>query len=225
MKYGRVCLAASLVALSGAAGAEAADLGRQPSRTVDGGDLERMPALWRGLYWGLAVGASGGGVDVENIGKKDKMDVDGSSLSVSVIGGYNFTNGPWIWGIEADLFDPGLDERKAIAGLGTLSAKSDWHGSLRLRAGYAWDRAMVYGTAGLALAELEIKSSLGGKDSSVQTGIAAGLGAEYAIDENWRVRVEGLVYSFSDDDVKLAGSSRDISWGHSTLRSGIMRKF
>ena len=131
---------------------------------------------------------------------------------------------PWLEIYQADINSSGFDESKAIAGLGTLSANANWYGSLRLRGGYTWDRLMLYGTAGLALADLEIKSSLGGKNSSVQTGLAFGIGAEYAIDDKWTARAEALTYSFNED-VTLAGKKQDVDFGHATIRLGATRKF
>ncbi|MGO4682386.1 outer membrane protein [Hyphomicrobium sp. 2TAF46] len=205
--------------------AHAADLGGAPRRGPSNAFVDQTPVLWQGLYMGLMIGATASGVDVEKFGKKDKADIDGASVGFGTVAGYNFGNGPWLFGFEADVNSGGFDDKKSIAGLGTLSAEANWFGSLRFRAGYTWDRMMIYGTAGLAIADLDIKSSLGGKDSVVATGLAVGLGTEYAIDENWRGRAEGLLYAISDEDVKLAGSQRDVTWGHATFRLGLVRGF
>lgn len=208
--------------------ASAADLGgpqRRGASKFAPAEPDQRPAVWQGLYAGFTIGAVGAGVDVDKFGKKDDTDLDGSSAGFGGVVGYNIANGPWVWGVEADINGGGLDEKKAIAGLGTLSAESNWYGSLRLRGGYAWERVMIYGTAGIAFSELDIKSSLGGKDSGVMTGLAAGFGGEYAIDNNWQLRAETLFYAFDTDDVKLAGANRDVSLGFATVRLGATRKF
>jgi outer membrane immunogenic protein len=185
---------------------------------------QRAPAIWQGLYLGLTAGAAGAGVDVDKFGKKDDLDLEDTRFAVAPVIGYNFSNGPWIWGVEADFSSSGFEQKKTIAGLGTLQASSDWFGSVRLRGGYAFNQVLVYGTAGLAFADFDIKSSLGGKSSSTATGFAFGLGAEYAIDQNWAARIEGIAYTF-DEDIKLAGATRSVDMVHSTIRAGITRRF
>lgn len=220
MKRGTSLLigALSFWCVSGAA-ALAADLG--PSRRAV---ADQMPSLWQGWYGGLSLGVTSSGVDVEKFGKKDDADISGNSVGLGAFAGVNVANGPWIFGLEADINGGGFDDKKTIAGLGTVTAEANAFGSVRFRTGYAWDRWMVYGSAGLAIADLEIKSSLGGKESLVSTGLAVGLGTEYAISENWRARAEGLVYMF-DDKVELAGAERDVNWGHATFRLGAVRRF
>jgi outer membrane immunogenic protein len=233
MSYGNsFILLGALAQVLGAASAGpagAADLGGKSAPwggMKDDGHAyaENAPALWQGLYLGVTLGATGSAADVKNIGTKDNADLDGGSVSIAPVIGYNFSNGPWVWGVEADINSAGFDETKSITGLGTLSASADWYGSLRLRGGYAWDRLMIYGTAGIAFSDFEIKSSLGGKDSSLQTGLALGLGAEYAIDDRWTARAEALTYTFNDD-VTLAGKKQDVDFGHATVRLGVTRKF
>lgn len=234
MSYGNTFIlsGALALALSGvaAAPARAADLGGNSNAPWGGlkGDggayVERAPGLWQGLYLGVTLGATGAAADVKNSGKKDDADLLGSSVSIAPVIGYNFSNGPWVWGVEADLNSSGFDEKRSITGLGTLAASADWYGSVRLRGGYAWDRFLIYGTAGVAFGDFEIKSSLGGKNSSIQTGLALGVGAEYAIDDKWTARAEALTYSFNDD-VTLAGKKQDVDFGHATVRLGLTRKF
>ena len=139
--------------------------------------------------------------------------------------GYNFTNGPWVWGVEADISGHGFDKKKpkAVASLGNLTADDAPLGSLRLRGGYAWNSVLLYGTAGVAFTNIEVKSSLGGK-ADFNAGFVAGLGAEWAFDKNWTARVEGLAYAFGSDDT-LAGAKREVGLGTSTLRLGIARRF
>ena len=78
--------------------------------------------------------------------------------------------------------------------------------------------------AGLAFSDVEIKSSLGGKSSEIQTGLALGLGAEYAIDNDWTARAEAITYVFGNE-VTLAGKKEDVDFGNATLRLGATRRF
>ena len=79
----------------------------------------------------------------------------------------------------------------AATGLGCRTA-SNWIGTLRARGGYAWDRVLIYGTAGGAGAN--VQTSLTGLP--VQTnavfGWTVGGGVEVALGENWTFKAEYL---------------------------------
>jgi outer membrane immunogenic protein len=79
----------------------------------------------------------------------------------------------------------------APAGLSCKTA-SNWLGTLRARVGYAWDRVLVYGTAGGAGANIETAlTGLPFQNNSV-FGWTAGAGVEVAFAENWTFKVEYL---------------------------------
>jgi outer membrane immunogenic protein len=196
-----------------------------PSAHAGDGYGEGTPALWRGLYLGGTLNMSGSGIDISGVGKKDKTDLDSSLVTIAPVIGYNFTGGPWVWGLEADVSPAGFDEKKPLSGLGTVTAASDWYGSVRLRAGYAWDHLLIYGTAGVTFSDLEIKSSSGGSDDGVRAGLALGVGAEYAIDRAWTARIEAIGYGFGEEDVELAGQKHDVSLSHGSLRLGLTHRF
>jgi outer membrane immunogenic protein len=218
-----LCLAGCIVAWS--VPATAADLGRPKTlEPVENRD-DRRPALWNGLYGGLTVGAMTSVLDVDKVGSD--RDLKRTDAVPGVFVGYNFANnGPWLWGVEADLQSHGFDKKKstAVAGLGNLSANEAALGSIRLRGGYTWSDVLFYGTAGLALSNVEATSSLGGK-TNFKTGLAIGLGAEWAFDKAWTARIEGIGYGFGKDEVVLAGTKRDVGLGSSTLRLGVARRF
>lgn len=203
--------------------AAAADLGG-PLRHQPVHDADASPAIASGAYWGITLGVESGSVDFDHVGKKNESDLDHPSIGFGGVVGYNLRDGRWLWGVEADLSGTRFRDSAPLGGLGTVTANSDWFGSLRLRGGYTWGNTLVYGTAGLAFSDLDIKSSIKGHEHNVRTGLAVGLGTEYAFDDNWTARVEGLVYTF-DDDVTLAGNKQDLSWSHTSIRLGLLRKF
>jgi outer membrane immunogenic protein len=209
---------AAVCVLAHASAASAADLKGYNTALEDS-----RPALWQGLYGGITLGGNSTIIDVNKVGSD--RDLKTQNASVGVLAGYNFTNGPWVWGGEIDLQGHGFDKKKstAVAGLGNVSANSGALGSLRLRGGYAWNNMLLYGTAGLALTNIEAKSSLGGK-ADFKAGLVLGLGAEYAFDKAWIGRVEALAYGFGQD-ATLAGTKRDIGLGTSSVRAAIIRRF
>jgi outer membrane immunogenic protein len=200
----------------------AADLGGRDGLKDGGFKPEQKPAIWQGLYVGATLGASSTIVNVDKAG--NDRDLKGNRASFSGFAGYNFANGPWVWGVEADLARHGVDKKPvAVSGLGNLSGEHGLLGSARLRGGYAWNDVLFYGTAGIAFTNIAVKSSLGGK-SEFSTGAVIGLGAEWAFDKAWTARIEGLAYGFGDTGT-LAGTKRDVALGTSTLRLGVAHKF
>jgi outer membrane immunogenic protein len=187
-------------------------------------DYSSYPGLWQGRYAGVTLGAGGMGIDVNGFGTRNKSDIDGGSVAGGVLVGYNMRNGPWIGGIEADLTGMAVDEKKAVTGLGTLTAGSNFMGTVRLRGGYAWERLYLFASAGLAVTDIHIKSSLGGDDSFVAVTPALGIGAEFAFNNDWAARVD-LIAAGGSADVTLAGEKRDIDFGESTLLLGLTRRF
>ena len=69
---------------------------------------------------------------------------------------------------------------------------SNWLGTLRARFGYAWDRVLVYGTAGGAGANVETALTGLPYQSSPVFGWTVGGGIEVAVAEHWTFKAEYL---------------------------------
>jgi len=218
MTVSKRLVTATLLVYSTIASASAADLK----------GYGQTPALpendWQGFYAGVTLGSASAGFVAEETGKRD-ADFSDTSFQVGALAGYNFTNGPFVWGLETDLQAISFDDKKhAVRGLGTLEPDGNLVGSVRLRAGYAFDTLLVYGTAGVAFSNLELTSSKGGT-TEFSTGVALGLGAEWAFDPGWTARAEAMVYAFGEEDAKIGGQDRDLGAAVSSLRLGIARRF
>jgi outer membrane immunogenic protein len=130
--------------------------------------------------------------------------------------GYNWQIAQWVFGVEADVDSTnyhgnafGLNSD--LAGFfGTAvrdNIRSNIEGSFRGRVGWAWDRLLLYGTGGIAFADVtndygESFCFAGGCsglnfDSRTRTlvGWTAGGGIEYAVIPNWLIGVE---YRYTD---------------------------
>jgi outer membrane immunogenic protein len=83
---------------------------------------------------------------------------------------------------QSSYFERCHDSRGVAAGLSCKTA-STWIGTLRARFGYAWDRVLVYGTAG-------------GAGANVQTGLN-GLPPQTNAEFGWTVG-GGLEWAFAD---------------------------
>ncbi len=118
--------------------------------------------------------------------------------------GYNLQIGQWLLGLEGDVdgtsFSKTVNEGTLFAPVygATIHTSTPLEGSICLRAGYAWDRALFYATGGAAFAGVKTTySDFYGFDSISRTrsGWTVGGGVDYAITDNWSVRAE---YRYAD---------------------------
>jgi outer membrane immunogenic protein len=180
-------LAASLIVFAAGIGAAAA--GDIPSSTPPPSApvFEPTPAYsWAGPYVGLMGGYNWGHA---NLGPAPTT-ATASGFSGGLYAGYNFQpTRNFVLGVEADA---GLGGPKG-SGAG-VAFSTPWNGTLRARAGVAFDRFLVYGTGGLAFGS--VKGTAGGvSDTRFKTGWTAGAGLEAAIASNLTARLE---YRYTD---------------------------
>ena len=192
----------------------AADL---PKRTAPA--LAPVPAFtWAGLYVGANLGSlmtrSKGDELVYGYGM---TSANGTGVFASANLGYNWQTNNLVVGIEADL---GLASTRAQ---GFSEASSEYNrvkvdysslGSLRARLGYSFDRVLVYGTAGLAVANInfvgmhfsdpDITSDGRVSVKGLRTGWIVGAGIEYAISQNYSLKTEALYLGFKNVTSEVA---------------------
>lgn len=181
---------------------------------------------WSGAYVGIQLGYGWADIDrVNTISFANSFDADGFLGGVHI--GTNFQSGAWVFGLEGDIEYSGIDGDDAGVG-GTLDTIDiEWMGSLRGRVGYAWDRLLLYGTAGLAFADVEADNSGLVSDSQTHIGWTAGAGAEYAFGENWTTRLEYRYADLGSEDYTLTPAALDASYDIQvhTVRVGFTYKF
>lgn len=161
----------------------------------------------------------------------DRFDVDGFVGGVHA--GYNWQNGSFVYGVEGDFDYANVKGgQDFIYGdlAGRLSMESEWQGSLRLRAGYAVDTWLFYGTGGLAFAraELTAEDAAGSvSDSNTHTGWTVGAGVEKAFTQNLIGRLEARYTDFGDKSYDLGRFGSDIKsdWHQTTVTVGLSYKF
>ncbi len=143
------------------------------------------PVSTGGEWGGAYVGAQLGYGDVGSNG----AGLDGDGVLGGIFGGYRYDFGKAVVGGELDYDTTGID-------LGaTAGNELDSVARLKLMAGADLGRTLVYGTAGYAYAE----ASVGGASLS-DSGWFAGLGADYALTDQWRVGGEVLTHQFNNFD-------------------------
>jgi outer membrane immunogenic protein len=168
--------------------------------------------------------------------KADSFDVNGFLIGAHA--GYNFQYGSWVFGVEGDVDWNGADgdnDFEAVGDVdaeGTLSLDVNWQASLRARAGYAFDRFLVYGTGGLAFAsaDLEFNGTIDddrfdASDDQSFVGWTIGVGAEYAFTDNLLGRLELRYTDFGDQDFDLRETSVNVDWNQTAVLVGLSYKF
>jgi outer membrane immunogenic protein len=201
--------AAALVAAAGwTASAEAADMnyGQRAPYTVN----QPLNAYsWAGPYLGANLGYEWG--SVSNNPAKPAGFVGG------VQAGYNFQNGPWVFGVEGDIQAAGADDTFA-----PWKFSNPWFGTIRGRAGYAFSNILFYGTAGLAFGELRAQT-FGWTESHTTAGWTIGAGAEVGFAPNWSAKLEYLYIDLSSSQFAITGVSNGYS--ASVVRAGVNYHF
>ncbi len=193
---------------------------------------------WTGFYVGGHVAYSLGRADST---LSDAAPTPSSNSFGGLYGGlqagYNYVlPSRLLLGIEADITFPYFFENGTIFTGGTpqgttVSDQIDYVATLRGRFGYAFDRWLIYGTAGLAWSQARFGETPGvasGEDlvQLTRVGSAIGLGAELAIGPNWTARVEYLYDRFgSVAGVFPSGTAYQSVFDIQTLRIGLDRKF
>lgn len=180
----------------------AADLRISPSPAAG------LPSyLWDGFYIGANAGA---GVfqsttdDVDGlINGGFPLTLNGSGIGGLVGGtaGYNVQFGQAVLGVEGDLQWSSLNADSSWGPEGGYvnDPRWNWFGTLRVRGGVAFDRGLVYATAGAVAADAHYHYGFAddtpgyvADSTDVEWGLAAGAGVEYALDDHWSAKLEYL---------------------------------
>lgn len=205
---------ATRLAIATVLGALAATVPMLPAQAADAPGRYPIKGLkveprysWTGFYFGVNVGGAWGSADGSYEDSFFASQVPGISLSPEgwfggVQTGYNyqFTNNV-VLGIEADVQAADINGSTAdgTSPGDTITAKSEYFGTVRLRLGYAFDRFLPYVTGGLAWANSKVEASDGPlDDSAFSWGWAAGAGMEYAVGKFWTLRAEYLHADLGD---------------------------
>ena len=209
MKKNLLLAAVSLVALSAAAPAVAADLAARP--------YTKAPAMVAAIYdWsGFYIGINGGGGsshatwDFVGVGREGSHDATGGTVGGQI--GYRWQSGQWVFGVEGqgNWADFSGDNTSALFATRNRT-KIDAFGLITGQVGYAWNNVLIYVKGGAAVVsdKYEISSTAGAllaSTSDTRWGGTVGAGLEYGFAPNWSVGVEYNHIFLSDKDVTFAG--------------------
>ncbi len=191
--------------------AHAADLpyggGRQPAPYTVNQPLNMYS--WAGPYLGGNIGYGWG--DTSNNPTRP------SGFNGGLQAGYNWQSGSWVYGIEADAQLGGADDTFA-----PWKFSNPWYGTVRGRVGYAVNNVLFYGTGGLAFGELK-GETFGLSEDHTTLGWTVGLGAEFAVNQNWSVKAEYLYVDLAQHNFSVTGASN--GYDFSVVRLGVNYHF
>ncbi|WP_306120751.1 MULTISPECIES: outer membrane beta-barrel protein [unclassified Roseitalea] len=229
--------AAGLVGLMGTdAGAADVMIYQDPAPGFVEQPFQPVVFNWTSLYAGAHVGyATGGktwtqtfssaGTGPLAIGAPVDYDMAGLTGGAQVGFNYQPSGSPLVFGAEAtislgDLADSG--DSVTFAGY-TKHSDIKWMGTATAKAGYAFDRVLVYAKGGFAFANEDFFIAFNGVQdtdtvSTTRTGWTFGAGAEWAIDNRWSVRAE---YAYVD----FGASNHEFTYPAGSTSPGLTERF
>lgn len=225
----KTLLAAVVISMPGLVGsALAADLAvKMPPRSVP------PPAFsWTGCYFGMHGGGAFVSRDITDpvqLVQDNVLPAPGTtgvttahvSPNGAVIGGqlgcdYQFAPN-WVAGIEGAFSGSNMKGSTTVGLVGgdqaTVSSSTDFIPSVTGRLGYAFDRTLLYGKAGVAWASSKytVAGSFAGtpfdfEGFDMRGGWTVGAGIDWAFSRNWSVNLEYDFYSFGSGTALLTDS-------------------
>jgi outer membrane immunogenic protein len=212
-------LSAALIVAATSVAANAADM----SMPYKAAPVAQSLYNWTGFYLG---GTAGGG-----IANSDHTSPDFASPPakfnetfgmVGLTAGYNWQFGHTVLGIEGDYNWANVDTTKDILlgggsdnDFATSRFRMSEFATLRARGGLAFDRTLIYATAGAAFAHIRNTTTLSNSESGIsvasedkwKTGLAVGAGVEFALTQNWTLKGEYLLMQFQNSDAPLVNAN------------------
>lgn len=183
------------------------------------------PFSWTGFYAGVQ-GGYGWGSEHDNFDPVAGIPADHFNTSGAIGGGhvgYNYQlPNSFVIGAEAEFDASGMSGGKSASGLGpegvavsSLSMRNSWQGFALAKAGVAFDRLLIYGTGGLAVADDKqsffyndpsFSFAASGSQTNVLWGWAVGIGGEYAFSEHWSAGLEVRYADFGKASYSIPAS-------------------
>ncbi|WP_280704943.1 hypothetical protein [Bradyrhizobium sp. BR13661] len=215
--------------------------------------VEKAPAP-AGFNWtSCYVGVQGGG----SWGKSEHVARSSAAAGSTITGTFNLTGGvaggafgcdfqveKTVLGFENDASwtnkHGSAQDRPPFDGAALSSTREKWIDMFRGRVGYALDQFLIYGTAGVAFAGTGVTVSFPAAqitESKTRTGLAAGLGGEWAAwTDSWGAVSFKLEYvhvdfgskRYIDPPVRIGTSTvatRDVRLTDDIVRAGINVRF
>lgn len=226
--------AAAAICFAAPQNAQAADLGG-----YKGGYKDPAPAyssgrtIWEGFHVGGHLGYADHDYGLSQINPVSPLVSFGDSadgIAGGVVYGNSWQFGKWVLGTDSEFTFSDSDSGPSIAanGLG-VSTEIDYSTTTRARAGILLNpNLLLYGTAGIAFADVEASGSLvaGGSDDDMLFGFAYGGGVEATLNNRWFARVEYLHIDYDDENFTDVGGGRlKVDMDTDTVRGALGYRF
>jgi outer membrane immunogenic protein len=153
---------------------------------------------WTGCY----IGAQGGGGAVSDLFVQDRTNGNhlhgGGGFGGGQIG-CNYQSGNFVFGVEGEawsgLTNPNHEVETTFAFTNNFIDRNRWSADVAVRAGLAFDRALLYGKAGIAEGRFAFSFTDNNpvffqSSASTLTGVLLGAGLEYGFAPNWSAKLE-----------------------------------
>lgn len=186
---------------------------------------------WSGLYGGLHAGYlwSNGKGEADAVPAVDAgLDPDGFSGGALLGGKYQIDC--MVLGIEGDIgFGDmkGSDKNVGVpgpAGLLGADAEVNWNAHIRARLGYAAGEVLPFIAGGLAVADIDVGSALGG-DNNVHYGWTLGGGIDWAVSPQLIIRAEYLYDNYGEKTYAIGPVDVDGDIDAHTVRAAVIWNF
>jgi outer membrane immunogenic protein len=179
---------------------------------VPGAAVAQTPYNWTGFYAGISGGVvnSQATIDFSYSGSAISLP---SSVKIPAIGeigtvtiGHDWQNGQFVYGLAGDMSVLKLNGSATDTSTYSVTDSLNTLLSLRARFGVAFDRMMLFATAGVAGGNASFNSDVGkGSSGHYQaasasgpvTGTIVGVGAEYAVNDHVSITAGAKYYNLS----------------------------
>ncbi|MBB4189556.1 outer membrane protein [Sinorhizobium terangae] len=180
--------------------------------------VEAAPTfVWTGGYVGLQGGGGWLNSDLSVPGASASRDFNGGLFGA--FAGYNYQQGDWVLGIEADVAYNWNDKTFNVFGANT-EVGTDVSGSVRGRVGYTLnEKALLYATGGWAVTRGFVDVAGAPKEKETFNGWTIGAGVDYGFTDSVFGRAEYRYNDFGDKDV--GGVDVDLDQHQFTIGVGV----
>ncbi|MDR3421593.1 MAG: outer membrane beta-barrel protein [Xanthobacteraceae bacterium] len=175
------------------------------------------PVTWTGCYAGAQVGAGWGQKDLNDSAgivspltgfTSANLGISGFMLGGQIGCDYQFAS-KWVLGIEGAVSGGNITGNTGVAVPGdsaTFNEKTDLLTSVTARAGYAWNDWLLYAKGGVAWAGdrysvFDVAGTYDFNGLETRFGWTAGAGVEWALWNDWSLRLEYDYYGFGTRSV------------------------
>jgi outer membrane immunogenic protein len=206
---------------------------------------------WRGLYGGAHLGGAWGSTEAYDAGGAVTLNDYWSAAPSGVVAGlqlgYNWVNGPLLYGVEGDIGYLGLagSATSTYVPLGydtSTKTDSNFYLTLRGRLGVVFNQWAFYATGGYIGADTTVSvlgacdaildcstGAVSGSNSAFRNGWTLGGGVEGELSNAWTVKIEYLYYDLGSTTVTTNGAGGTNNWTLDTdgslVRAGLNYRF